>query len=86
MKKKVPKFTQLPKGFIPWKGRCSWDMPQELFGVDDHLKIQVILRNKEVVKSKIYKIDWTNTLKKTDIVGWKKPKCLIRKRKNRKEK
>ena len=72
MKTRTP-FKALPKGFLHWKGRCSFDMPQELFQYKDQKKIKVVLRNGEIKKRRLMDINWTSTFLKTDIVGYLSP-------------
>jgi len=68
-----PEYLKLPKGFKPWKGRASFDMPQELFKFGDYDSVKIVRRNGEQSVLPIYKIDWTASFKKTDIVGYKRP-------------
>jgi len=73
-KKKEPvEFRRLPKGFKHWKGRCSFDMPQELYSEKDKKKIEIVFRNGEIKKLRIMNIVWTATYEKTDIVGYLPP-------------
>ena len=69
----VPDFLKLPRGFKRYKGRCSFDKPQELFYFHDTKKVKLILRDGKIIKKKLMDINWTATFEKTDIVGYMMP-------------
>lgn len=64
---------KVPKNFNHHKGRSSTDMPQELYREKDFKMIEVFLRNGEVKRKVVCRVNWTASFLPEDIIAWRIP-------------
>jgi len=76
-KKESPSLRNMPTGFKKHSGRCSFDAPQIVWGMNDFDELEIYRRDGTTKILQVYEIDWTASFLPEDIVGWRKLNAKI---------